>query len=178
MQSSTERGQNGESSVKPSPVSREELEAELAELRIRLEESEETIQAIRTGAVDAFLVEGPGGEKVYTLDSADRPYRMLVENMKEGALTLSADSVVLYCNPHLAEMLGATTGTLSGRHICELVISADQDECVRLLDTAKATPAEGEILLQRADGTSIPVHLTLSPLPLGEAAVVCGVVTD
>src|SRR5262245_3319330 len=112
MQSRTERAQNGELLVKPPPVTREQLEAELAELRIRLEETEETIQAIRTGAVDAFLVEGPDGEKVYTLESADRPYRTLVESMKEGALTLSADAVVLYCNPHLAEMLGASASSL------------------------------------------------------------------
>ncbi|HSR91145.1 MAG TPA: hypothetical protein VLK88_07545, partial [Gemmatimonadales bacterium] len=54
------------------------LEAEIAALRFRLEESEETIQAIRSGAVDAFLVESPEGEKVYALESADRPYRVLV----------------------------------------------------------------------------------------------------
>ena len=53
MQTPIERGQNGETLVKPSPVSREQLEAELAELRLRLEESEETIHAIHTGAVDA-----------------------------------------------------------------------------------------------------------------------------
>ncbi|HSE66412.1 MAG TPA: hypothetical protein VLB12_05480, partial [Gemmatimonadales bacterium] len=70
MQTPIERGQNGES-VKPTQDPREQLEAELNELRIRLEESEETIHAIRTGAVDAFLVEGPDGDEVYTLESAD-----------------------------------------------------------------------------------------------------------
>ena len=33
--------------------------AEMAELRLRLEEAEETIRAIRSGAVDAFVVEVP-----------------------------------------------------------------------------------------------------------------------
>src|SRR5262245_7913127 len=178
MQSPTERGQIGESLVKPTPVTREQLEAELAALRIRLEESEEMIHAIRTGAVDACLLEGPHGEKVYTLESADRPYRTLVESMKEGALTLSADAVILYCNPHLAEMLGATAGSITGHHMCDLVIAADREECSRMLELAKAMPAEGEILLERVDGTSITVHLTLSPLPLEGAPAVCGVETD
>jgi PAS domain S-box-containing protein len=178
MQPPTDQAKNGESVVKPSQVPREQLEAELAKLHIRLEEMEETIHAIRTGAVDAFLLEGPDGEKVYTLEAADRPYRILVESMKEGALTLSADSVVLYCNPHFAEMLGSSTASLTGRSFCDLVIAADRDECLKMLELAKAMPAEGEVLLERADGTSIPVHLTLSALPLDGAAVVCGVVTD
>ncbi|HEU5153206.1 MAG TPA: ATP-binding protein, partial [Gemmatimonadales bacterium] len=142
------------------------------------DESEETIHAIRTGAVDAILVEGPDGEKVYTQESADRPYRMLVESMKEGALTLGADAVVLYCNPHFAEMLGASADSLTGRNLCDLVVATDRDECLRMFELAKAMPAEGEVLLERTDGTAIPVHFTLSPLPRGGAAIVCGIVTD
>ena len=48
-------------------------QAELAELRLRLEEAEETIRAIRSGAVDAFVIEVPHGAQVYTLQTADRP---------------------------------------------------------------------------------------------------------
>lgn len=47
-----------------------------------------------------------------------------------------------------------------------------------MLELARTVPVEGEVMLERADGTSTPVHLTLSPLPLEGAAVVCGVVTD
>jgi PAS domain S-box-containing protein len=164
--------------VTGSEVPREQLEAEIAELRRRLEESEETIDAIRSGIVDAFLVEAPQGETVYTLESADRPYRLLVECMNEGALTLSVDSVILYSNPRFAAMLGVQDKGLVGRGFCDLVLPADRDECTRLIELARSVPAEGELLLEREDGTSIPIHLTLSPLPLEGAAVVCGVVTD
>jgi PAS domain S-box-containing protein len=178
MKPPTESGPSRQS-LTDHPVSpREQLEAEIAALRIKLEESEETIQAIRSGAVDAFLVEGPEGEKVYALESADRPYRVLVECMNEGAITLSAEATILYSNPRFAEMLGRSSESLMGRAMCDVVVHTDRDECTRILELAKTVPTEGEIMLERADGTSIPVHLTLSPLPVEGAAVVCCVVTD
>src|SRR5439155_19796926 len=72
------------------------------ELRRRLEEAEETLRAIRGGEVDAVVVEA-GREQVLTLESTDRPYRLLVEHMTQGAATLSGDGVILYCNRHFAD---------------------------------------------------------------------------
>ena len=42
-----------------------------AELRVRLEEAEETLRAIRSGDVDALVVEGPAGSQVFTLQGVD-----------------------------------------------------------------------------------------------------------
>lgn len=42
---------------------------ELEELRQRLQEAEETLDAIRSGEVDALVVSGPSGEKVFTLSA-------------------------------------------------------------------------------------------------------------
>jgi hypothetical protein len=56
----------------------EELEAEVRELRIRLEEAEETLRAIQNNEVDALVIEGPEGQQVYTLQSAEQPYRTLM----------------------------------------------------------------------------------------------------
>ena len=81
------------------------LHEENADLRRRLEEAEEVIRAIRTGAVDAFVVEAAHGNRVYTLESADRPYRLLVEQMQQGAVTLSADGGIAYCNRRFADLL-------------------------------------------------------------------------
>ena len=178
MKPPTESGPSREPLTDHPGSPREQLEAEIAALRIKLEESEETIQAIRSGAVDAFVVEDADGEKVYALESADRPYRVLVECMNEGAITLSAEGTVLYCNPRFAEMLGRSAASLMGRAMCDVVVPTDRDECTRMLELARTVPVEGEVMLERADGTSTPVHLTLSPLPLEGAAVVCGVVTD
>ena len=50
----------------PKSSRRGKARAEAEELRIRLEEAEETIAAIRSGAVDAFLVQGDGADQVLT----------------------------------------------------------------------------------------------------------------
>ena len=62
------------------------LRRQIADLRGRLEASEEMLGAIRTGAVDAITVETPEGMRVFTLKGADQPYRVMVETMGEGAL--------------------------------------------------------------------------------------------
>ena len=68
----------------------EDLDVE--ELRTRLLEAESNLQAIYSGEIDALLLADENGERrVFTLRSADAPYRALVERMQEGAATLSAD---------------------------------------------------------------------------------------
>ncbi len=66
-------------------ATRQDLLAEIDELRLRLQEAEETLEALRTGAVDALVVSSDEGEQVYTLQGADQTYRHLVENINEGA---------------------------------------------------------------------------------------------
>lgn len=64
--------------------------SEIADLKTRLAEAEDTLRALRSGEVDAFVVDGASGPQVFTLKSAAEPYRLLVEQMREGALTLLA----------------------------------------------------------------------------------------
>ena len=56
--------------------------AELAraneELREQLEEAQDLIHAIRTGAVDALAVQGAEGPRIFTLQGADQSYRTLI----------------------------------------------------------------------------------------------------
>jgi PAS domain-containing protein len=80
-------------------------ESEIAELRRRLEEAEETLRAIRSGEVDALVVQGAEGDRVFTLQGADHSYRMLIEAMHQGAVCLSCHATVLYCNHCFADMV-------------------------------------------------------------------------
>src|SRR6185437_11690836 len=90
---------------------------EIAALEARLREAEETLDAIRNGEVDAVVVSGPEGQKVYTLENADRPYRVLVEQMQEGAVTFSEDGVVLYCNERFAAIVEVRREQIIGHSI-------------------------------------------------------------
>src|SRR5688572_32080972 len=84
------------------------------ELQRQLDEALETLAAIRNGEVDAFLINGPDGERVYTLETADRPYRVMVECMQQGALIVDADGNVLFANSRFSDMLDVPHERLVG----------------------------------------------------------------
>jgi PAS domain S-box-containing protein len=154
-----------------------ELEA-LEELRIRLQEAEETIDAIRTGAVDAILVEADHTHRVYTLEGAERPYRMLVEHMQQGAATLSSNGVILYANAALADLVGVPLDDLIGAVLHDFVVPVERAAYRQLLQSGLEGGALGEVHLQAADGRPVPVRLSFSGLPPESGVAVGVLVTD
>jgi two-component system CheB/CheR fusion protein len=86
---------------------KEELIVENEELRSRLAEMEDAISSIRNGEVDAIMVTGNMGEQVYSVSSAETPYRTFIEQMNEGAVTLTKEGMILYCNPKFADIVQA-----------------------------------------------------------------------
>ncbi len=151
---------------------------EIAELRARLAEAEETLRAIRNGEVDAVVVSGAEGERVYTLESAELPYRVLVEQMQEGAATLSPDGIVLYANLRLSAMLGVPHGRLITTRIREYVSGESLVKLESLLRAGASEAARGEVAFDAGDGTVVPAYVAVSPLPPEVEGCVCLVVTD
>src|ERR1700693_4595871 len=88
--------------------------ARIKKLRARVRELEETFSAIQNGLLDAVVVNTPEGENVFTLHGAEHPYRVLVENMNEGAATLDPDGTVLYANASFARILGVSLDRVIG----------------------------------------------------------------
>src|SRR5678815_5068008 len=96
------------------------------QLRRRLREAEDTINAIRDGHIEALVVHAPEGEQIYTLRSADQPYRLMVEQMREGALTLAADATILYCNQRFAELIARPSERIAGQSLGQFVTADDR----------------------------------------------------
>jgi hypothetical protein len=82
-----------------------ELEIENKNLRAELAETKENLRVIQSGEVDAFIISGAQGEQVFTLKGVEQPYRVFIEQMKEGAATLAVDNTIIYCNNVFAGML-------------------------------------------------------------------------
>src|SRR5262252_3461687 len=99
----------------------EELWAENAQLRQKLLEVEETIQAIREGSIESFVVGQGPTRRVYSQESVDRPFRFFVEGMQQGAATLYADGCVAYCNQRMADLLKRPVSKLIGTNFEDLV---------------------------------------------------------
>ncbi len=151
------------------------LREEILDLRERLREAEETVEAIRHGDVDALVVGGSDGPTIYTLENDDRPYRRLIEQIGEGALTLDGEGVVLYCNRALAELLQVAQETIVGGRLQRFVLPADVARLERLLQLGDG---RGEFCLHAGAGRLVPTVLSLSELGGGGARALCAVVTD
>ena len=149
---------------------------DLPTLRRRLEEAEETLDAIRNGRVDAVIVHGARGPQVYSLEGPDQPFRTLVECFQEGAVTLAADGTIMYANAFFASLLEFPPSKLMGTSFFELVMPDYRFTCQALLEQALQRPVRGNCQL-RGTSAPIPVQVTLSPLQ-GGSALCSGVVFD
>ena len=148
------------------------------ELVARLSEAEETLRAIRSGEVDAIVVNRQGKEKVFTLQGADHTYRVFVERMNEGAAVLSSDHTVLHCNGRFARFLGGRLQSVIGSSMLDLVWPDDHPKLNALLRRAAERNCRGEIRLQSRKGTCLSVHLSLNPLRLNNTRAVCLIASD
>jgi len=145
------------------------------ELRRRLQEAEDTINAIREGHVEALVVNTPAGERIYTLRGADQPYRLIVEQMREGALTLSADGMVLYCNQRFAELIGRRSERVAGQSFAEFIHPDDRLMLQRVLFSESC---RAEVQLMAADGALNPAQLSSIALNIDGVRTIAVVVTD
>ncbi len=155
--------------------------AEIEELRARLAEAEDTLEAIRTGAVDALVVSGPQGEQVYTLRGADQTYRRLVEEMSEGAAVLTTDGDIVYGNRRLAQILGLRMERVIGGPLHQFFSDNDCPALQALLEKAvqdNNAIGKREFTLKTPRGKSVPVYLSATCLDADNTTTICLIVTD
>ena len=112
------------------------------------QEAEDTINAIRDGHVEALIVHAPEGEQIYTLRSADQPYRLMVEQMREGALTLAADGTILYCNQRFAELMARPPERIAGQPLADFI---DPDDLPTLQRVLRPESCRAEVHLKTGD---------------------------
>lgn len=156
-----------------------ELRQQIVELHARLLEAEETLRAISAGEVDAFVVSSVSGPQVFTLQSADHPYRLLVEEMLQGAVTISPDGIILYCNRRFAETVGYPSDQLISQHIDQYIVHEERKAFVKFRKTAETAGAcEKEFNLQHGSTKNIPVVIVANMLRVDETHIICLIITD
>jgi two-component system NarL family sensor kinase len=136
----------------------------VAELRARLANAEETLRAIRTGEVDAVVVAGKQGPRVFTLEGAEHAYRVLIECMNEGALILTADGVILYANQSFAGMVKCRLEQAMGSSFHRFLSVENQGVLRPLLKRTVKSGFKIEALLHSVDGSQLPAQLSSCPL--------------
>ena len=156
----------------------QQLRLENAALREKLREAEETLEAIRNGDVDAVVVSGADDiPRVYTLETADQTYRLLVEEMQEGALTLTRGGDILYCNRRLAQLVETEPERVIGGSLARFIATADWPGVLGLITSG----SKGELGIKTEQGRIVPTHVSFSALRadgLNGEEIYCCIITD
>jgi PAS domain S-box-containing protein len=152
--------------------------ARIKKLRARVRELEETFSAIQSGLVDAVVVNTPKGENVFTLHGAEHPYRVLVENMNEGAATLDPDGTVLYANTSFAGILGVSLERVIGAPLLSQFSVGERGRLRALIDASLRSEVRGELKMETSPGQERQVRLSLSPVNDFGVLTICVVATD
>lgn len=155
----------------------EELVSENTELRFQLEEANDTIEAIRTGQVDALIVQGDNGHQLYTLKTADQTYRMFIEKMNEGAVTLNREGIILYSNFRFAEMVSMPLEKVIGLRFDTFILEEAHAEFNKLIEAGWEKECKEEVLLVH-NKRYTPCLLSCNTLELDEGTALSLILTD
>ena len=136
---------------------------EVAGLRARVAEAEATLHAILSGTVDAVVIAGKLGPRVFTLEGAEHAYRVLIESMNEGAVTL-AGRTILYANECFARMLKCPLEQVTGSSLRRFLSASDDAALRPLLKRAGKSGSKIQVGLRASDGSVTPVQISIRPL--------------
>jgi PAS domain S-box-containing protein len=136
---------------------------------IEFDDAEQVIHAIHHGDVDAFVVVKGGDPQVITLAGADEPYRVLVQRMNEGVLTVDSDGYIIFVNDRLSELTGFPAEDLIDRHVATLFTGEPP---------ALVPDASLEASLLRRDNSQLPIKVWTRPISIGDKSATLVTLTD
>jgi two-component system phosphate regulon sensor histidine kinase PhoR len=156
----------------------DELLNEAEELRYQLEEANDAIEAIRTGQVDALVIQGEEGHQLYTLKTADQTYRMFIEKMNEGAVTLNESGLILYSNSRFAGMVNMPLEKVIGFSFETFIPAGQQAKYNELIKSAWEAECKEEIELLSFEQENVSCLLSCNTLELDEGMALSLILTD
>lgn len=159
--------------------STEKLLRKIQELQERLNIAEDTLQAIHQGTVDAFVIATPEGDKVFTLQSGDYTYRLLVEQMREGAVIVTSDGGILYANQALANLLQIPLEKIIGSKFQQFILEQDVKLFHALMKKQEQNlAAAGELSLMNINEQEVSVYVTANSFQIDGHNINYLIITD
>jgi PAS domain S-box-containing protein len=140
-----------------------QLVLKIKELENRLEESEHLIEAIKSGEVDAFAINRGDKSEIYTLQSGDYAYRVLIEEFEEGAINITEEGLIVYTNPYFFKLLKLPYEKVVGSSIFNFIHLDSQKEFSELLKESILGKSKGEVNLT-VNGAVLRVYISLKSL--------------
>jgi PAS domain S-box-containing protein len=138
-----------------------DLEHQIESLRQQLQDAEELRHAISHGQVDAFVVGASDDSKrVLMLSGAYARYRQLVEDMQQGAVTVSQSGEIMFANHAFAAMTGLAPIDLFRVPLTRYLVPSDATHADALLRPRSGT-TEVNATLQGTSGKPRSVRISL-----------------
>jgi two-component system phosphate regulon sensor histidine kinase PhoR len=154
------------------------LLSEIEELRYQLEEANDTINAIRTGQVDALIVKADAGHQLYTLKTADQTYRVFIEKMSEGAVTINHEGIILYCNTRFANMVDTPLEKTIGQPLLFFVPDASKSKLEKVIHNSWNEDCREEIILKDGGGKDMHCLFSCNTMELDSGLALSIIITD
>jgi len=137
---------------------------------MQLSEAHEAIDAIKSGSVDAFAMSKNGRAEVFTLQSLDFAYRVLIEKFGEGALNLTHDGLIVYSNSYFSRLINKPNEKVTGSNIQDYISKDMRGKFREHFALALQGNSKTEITLS-VNKKRIPVYISLTSLQPQVAAV-------
>ena len=133
----------------------------MSELRDELEAIKQVVEALRSGAADAFIANS--GE-VCRLADSEKPYITFFDAMNEGGVTIDDRGLILHSNPRFAAMLGRSLPELRGQSFFSYLAPEDR----RRLPDVLAAKKEATLQAFLTSPTGLcPVQLAIREVQAG-----------
>lgn len=141
----------------------ESLLAEIASLKEQLFESNSIVNAIKEGDVDALVVNNNGIPQLYSLETADYTFRLLIEKFRQGALSISRNGLILYCNDYFSKLVGIPSEKIIGNYLYEYF--NDAENFVPIIEALKYGVTTHEIIFKNEmEKKTFPAYIALTDL--------------
>ncbi|WP_413614464.1 sensor histidine kinase [Flavobacterium sp. N1736] len=132
-------------------------------LKEELFESNSIVEAIKVGDVDALVVNNNGVPQLYSLETADYTFRLLIEKFRQGALSISRNGLILYCNDYFSELVGVPSEKIIGNYLHEYFNNSDHFGS--LIEALKYGISTHEILFKTNYSTrTFPASISVTDL--------------
>lgn len=156
----------------------EQVQKENDELKGRLEEATDTIEAIRNGQVDAIVVNGEKGHRIYTLKTADQTFRIFIEKMNEGAVTLSREGLIVYSNTKFASIVKMPLQKVMGLTFSVFIPPESQWQYDAMVEKAWISHCKEELLILDNAGNKICCLVSCNTLEMEDGISLSLIITD
>ncbi len=141
-------------------------------------DTQEVVPADRKSEAAAIASFSLPGEEVSTLPRAEQSYRVFVESMVEGAVTLLPDGAISFCNSRFSEMVGFPVRRCPGTCF-ERFLAPEQVPLFRsLLESCGRDGKDAEFTIVASDGRQMPARISMRRLADRPGCELCLVVTD